>query len=270
MNQRSLFVLVKYGKLDRLISLLETGKLYLSSVETLRASGDKKQDNHQIDHLEGATRYFSKGPVDLTLTPTVGNGIPIKTKALNLTYAVKYDLVPGNICSFYSVTDEDFNSGKFRPIDRKMVEFGSHAIIITNVGEFLQRIEKALPAPNWSGLKYGHVEYFDESDFVGDLDLFKKRSAYSYQQEFRVLIESNQLTPAMLDLGSLHDIAVVVSSDATLKLKLKYDSSLNGVRLDFNSKNVEAGNGGFKKKFLLYRLIMKFRDWILIVMSRKK
>lgn len=228
-------MLVKYGKHDRLTSLLETGKLYLSPIEALRSGGNKKKDNHQIDHLEGAERFFFKNDVDLTMTPNP-NGPPLKIKAVNLTYTVKNSLVSGNVVSFYAISEKSFLDGKFSPIDPKMTDFGSHALVITNVAEFMNRVKQVTIQEAWSSLHADSVEYFDETDFADNLNLFQKRSSYEYQKEYRIFIQSNQFTPVEIDLGPLKDIAFIVPAEATLTLDLELDSIEKSVKYKFYSK----------------------------------
>ena len=58
---------------------------------------------------------------------------------------------------------------------------------------------------------YQPVNYFPEKDIARKIITpFDKREKYSYQNEFRILIECDLHTPLLIKLGSLEDIATIV------------------------------------------------------------
>ena len=93
-------------------------------------------------------------------------------------------------------------------------KLGEHAVVITDVEEFLRRVRAAAHRAGY-GICRGLVKYYDPN--VGtpparsDIDsIFTKRDQYAYQKEFRIAIDTRTSgTNAMtLNIGSISDIAL--------------------------------------------------------------
>ena len=111
-------------------------------------------------------------------------------------------------------------------LPEKYARLGEHAIVITNVTEFLERVEKAAHGVGY-GILWGLVKYYDP--LVGtppirsDIEtIFCKREEYAYQREFRFAIDTGTTEggPISLDIGYVGDIAVRTDTGG-LGLELK-------------------------------------------------
>jgi hypothetical protein len=219
-------ILLKFGKLSNLKALLEKGIIHASSISDFRRIKGVKEEKEDFrnDPLEGAIHYLSKGPAQAifsTLKNPEGNllSIPI----INFTYHEKPKFVFGNICSFYGITTDCFINNELIPVDNNMKSFGSHFIMITNFDEFVKRIDKAMENTYRINWRYGFIKYFNENDYEGNIDEFKKRSRYNFQNEFRLHFKIQETSAVDIEIGSIQDIATIVSSDVLEFLKIKLD-----------------------------------------------
>ena len=95
----------------------------------------------------------------------------------------------------------------------EMLSFGDTLVVIKDVTTFLHRVEVAAKSIA-SSLHYGPVEYVEREHHAGDMGPFRKYGEFSYQSEFRLVVDARTPTerPIQIDVGTLHDIAVIDSS----------------------------------------------------------
>lgn len=215
--------LLKFGKLKHLQDLLNNGTLYVSSIQEIRKlkEGESDRDNFRNDPAEGAIDHYNTGPAKAQFqnlkTPS---GEPLSVDLINVSFYNKPEFVLGNICSFYGITNESFINNELIPIDAKMKYFGSHFLFIKNFDEFIRRIDVAIEKSTKTTWYYGYVNYFNEDTYSGKLNLFKKRSRYAFQKEFRLYFETKNKTYIKINLGNLEDIAVIITSDVLEHLNM--------------------------------------------------
>lgn len=227
-------VILKFGQYDHLMQLLNEGIIFLNSVNNIRKAEDKEDKEHfRNDTLEGITQYTSVGPTELTLVPQSGDP-PIKLPVLNITYYGHYEETFGSICSFYGITDKSFVKDQLLPIDERMKQFGSYFIIIRNFDEFIKRIDTAVEKTTRCAWQYGFVKYFDAKNFSGEINLFKKRSIYSYQKEFRLHFKTEHPQPIFVKAWPMRDIASVYPIEALKFFNVKINWIKREAQVVFN------------------------------------
>ena len=114
-----------------------------------------------------------------------------------------------------SIIEKDMilNNIKILSANKQMYEQTNNknrkCIVITNIVEFLNRIEIALKS---GGFKYssGIVKYYNEKTYVGDLTPFDKSNKFEHENEFRFVIESEGIKPILLEIGSIKDISTTL------------------------------------------------------------
>ena len=67
---------------------------------------------------------------------------------------------------------------------------------------------------------YGFVKYFDKDTTSKDLDPFDKPSQFEYQKEFRFFVESKDIEPLIITLGSLKEHAELIKIEDAMQMKL--------------------------------------------------
>lgn len=221
-------VLLKYGQLEHLQDLLYNGNIYVNSIEEIRKHETEKEGDFRNDPLEGIRNFHSFRPVKVTMIPVSNKEKePIVIHPENIKYWEKPEKILGNICSFYGITTKDFINNELIPIDEKMKEFGTHFILIKNFDEFINRINKAIENSTRTTWYYGFVKYFNEGNHVGEVNLFKKRSRFKYQKEFRLYLESKSDKPLFIKIGNIEDIASIIHADATSHFNIIADFEKN-------------------------------------------
>lgn len=102
-------------------------------------------------------------------------------------------------------------------IDGRCLSLGDHAIVVKDVPEFLRRMESYAQARGYR-IARKLVKYYDPQTFHGHLpdveSVFWKQAQYSFQREFRFVIQSGSLgeDPLVMSIGDLRDITLQLES----------------------------------------------------------
>lgn len=111
-------------------------------------------------------------------------------------------------------------------VGKEMLSLGEHAVLVYKVADFIDKVRETAKSEgylSWRGL----VDYFDPKTFDGSFteleSVFKKRSNYSHQKEFRFVFDSNTLESVKtLHVGPLNGIALKLkTSDINSKIEFK-------------------------------------------------
>ena len=94
-------------------------------------------------------------------------------------------------------------------------EMGEHAVVITDVKEFLKRVTRGAKREGWQ-LRSWLVKYYDlyppevaSADERSFIPAFFKRRKYELEREFRIALNTDTVgdDPITLDIGDIRDIA---------------------------------------------------------------
>lgn len=125
----------------------------------------------------------------------------------------------------HELSDSDLDSLRVNlQIPERCTGLGEHAVVITNVTEFLSRVEKAAHGSGF-GILWGMVNYYDPLVGSPVLDseietIFCKPQEYAYQSEFRFAIDTGRTTTGAITLG-IGDIGDIAFRADTMGLRLK-------------------------------------------------
>jgi hypothetical protein len=207
-------VFCKYGKAEYMESLLKEGQAYIAPVSSYKSDhhNDARKDDEMV-----FTTFISPYDYDLNLVdPWIRRLYPERShKAIEFNkpsdhylycLTTKFDLR-----FFYDFKDD--GSGTY----------AQSCVIINNQQEFENRLiaDVKNKLPGWSIL-FSNANYIDPYYFTRIIPndeiilYFVKRSRFIYQREFRLVAVppatySRQLEPFIVSLGSLEDIAQMVS-----------------------------------------------------------
>jgi hypothetical protein len=144
------------------------------------------------------------------------------------------------IYSMYSLTYNK-NEKQFEHPDERLSDFGDTAVIIYYPDEFVRRIHHRLYERFCDNInfKIRQVFYYDIFKDFGDFDIFWKEKKFEWQKEVRMtvgLLDCNEvridesghqfkaliqdINPLTLEIGSIKDIAVAISTEDLINLKL--------------------------------------------------
>lgn len=169
----------------------------------------KRDDSNKerFDKLEGAiSNYYTREGVLQIKAPNWDDWKSLKIFNTNLNeFADTSNLYT---FSLYALTLEDLQLNIVHQIDVRMREFGTHFLMISHPGEFLNRIKSYLDS---NAFEYHGkmVEYYDLKQAQPNLTLFNKPHTLSHQKEYRIVVKAKEVQPLSFDIGNISDISEV-------------------------------------------------------------
>ena len=117
-------------------------------------------------------------------------------------------------------------------IDDGCFSLGKHAVVVTNVADFVNRMKSSARAKGYR-IACGLVRYYDPATFHGNFrdieSVFWKQKQLSFQREFRFVIDTGSVGESHLDMdiGDIRHITQQLEST-----ELNSDKFLGG-RIEF-------------------------------------
>jgi len=205
-EKKVIYLLIKFGELDHLVELRDRGRVCMRSLNYFI---ECERDAQRYDRNEGLHAIHQAENIEIKIDCPDGKSI-VLNRDNGLCGQVKIGFKDTqSILAFclFAVT----NKSKDWYINPKNFAFGSHALVITNVKMFIERMEKGIRKEGLE-FKHGLIEYIDERKFNGEMGPFKKFQKFDYQNEFRCLGIGGKGSPYFLDVGSLADISYIFES----------------------------------------------------------
>ena len=200
-------LLTKLGEYRYMRRLYDLGELYLRPIAEFC----------HMDEADGIGDAYEnvasfRCPSNPMITMKFPWGDFILPSSSRVTYAEH--LGSGGLVYSMSIVDWSIDdSGNARIVDPDMLNrIGRDydtLIAVTDCKRFVERVLAAAAARGFV-MKAAPVQYYPEKDCIrDDLTPFYKRERYAYQREFRFFMECDEMSPVMLHVGSLADIAVI-------------------------------------------------------------
>lgn len=190
--------------------LLKNGELYLN---TTTFFSECEEANGIGDKYEGVCAVDNAPYCDIELkfnSPEIEDVKFEKVKDVHIR--IKKNHPQGNIYCLNmanGIREDGQKKGKIE-LSELLMDLGSDydtAVVILDYRKFLNRVEIELDKLPYF-YKYSPVEYYDEKMCQGEeLTFFHKRKKYSYQNEFRIYVESDSDSPLRINIGNMEDIA---------------------------------------------------------------
>ena len=223
LSPQTILFLVKFLSSDGHVESLLGGRLYAQRLSWFKQREDGTVPG-RLDPHEGTSSWMQPGSVRLTI-----NGWDLTSDLACPVQAQPSWLDHLNVFCVHAVHIDDTDleravSGEMEELRRRLLipescfELGKNAVIIRDVPEFMSRFGAAIASHRyraWSHL----VRYYDPSSFHGHFDgidpVFRKRSEYSSQREYRFTIDTGTTgdEPLYLDIGDIRDITLRLKSD---------------------------------------------------------
>jgi len=214
---QKLFFFIKLGSAKNIDKLQSAGELYLNTIEYFRdiEKASERQDKHEgiseIKQIDWMRLEVESGKY-LEMSKEKGNLLSGQFRSGSKDHI-------GNIYCMTALTDQlALTANK---LDPRMIEFGEKMLIITDTDKFLKRLSHALERTKLN-CRYGFVEYYDESEYSGELSILNKPIRFKHQNEWRIHIETEENEPYKLYLGNLEDISTVLDSNSINTLRFGY------------------------------------------------
>jgi hypothetical protein len=197
-----------------------SGKLFMNTILYFRTL--KEIGTHQrSDMHEGINEWLQPEDVELVL-----NGYKFTNLVAPLTMRNSNNDNLHLFCMFAGTTKEkNINSSEAKikiveelKIQSKIKKLGSFCVLVNRPAVFIERIRAVASLKNFEG-KLGLVDYYDShntSVVSKGLDAaFNKHDTFSYQNEYRVLIDSKSKmnSPMTLEIGDISDVCQIINLD---------------------------------------------------------
>jgi len=209
---------IKTGAKEHMESLFNDGIVYMNTIGSFRKHS---KDNPRFDPHEGASfiKQCHSGEVDI-------NGKTFKLEPPIQLYGYE-EHHKGNIYCLYSKEKPSDTFGLEEPqhlgIDFSGLDFDSEndtAVVILNILEFLNRVEANAKQKGY-GFDHCYIEYYDPKIEEGNLGPFLKSNKYESQKEYRFWIPKIETKEVVLEIGSIHDIALILPAKDCEKFHYK-------------------------------------------------
>lgn len=210
-NDFRVFLFLKFGEREHLLDLMNKGMLHMGTLKQYSTIEDPVS-SLRCDQYEGADFLYQPDKVSLMI-----NNVEIKKIVAPFTLTFDNSRLANCFCLFSMkaeknkhYTEEDWIS--HLRVDKRNFLFGDSCLIIREPPTFLKRFKTACQQANFA-YKYGFVEYVDLQQHHGQYGPFRKPLNFSYQSEYRLLIENVVDGPRDFIIGDLSDISEIVPSN---------------------------------------------------------
>lgn len=213
-------ILMKFGSYHHLEQFRNSGHIYMNSENYFR---ELEGDLVRQDKYEGIDRFYqSKSIKSLTIGKPGKKQIVLDSENLVGPLTIRFPRYSRNLFCLFSITDPR----KLPIVDERNFLFGDSVIIIKNTQAF---IDLVVARGEKAGLDVNCclVEYFDPASYSGNVGPCKKSNIYSYQNEFRFIVNPGSNEPLILDVGSIVDISTEIFplNEINSALKFNYEES---------------------------------------------
>ena len=180
----------------------------------------KKSNNEQGDENEGAIWIENLKDVQLTVNHPQFGEFKLRSTANKLTKLTQYN---HNYltCSFYAITNKDFQQSSILEVDQRMHKFGDYALIISNTKLLTDSV---IHSAEKSGLNlYAKKVDYKVLTSQGRIELnpFIKKAEHSYQKEYRMVIKNSLETSIILNIDKLGENGKIIPIEKIKKLKFE-------------------------------------------------
>ena len=244
---RQMWLLFKVGSLEHMTAL-QRGLLYMNSLAYFSNLDGESCDALRADPTESLMALVyggSDGQRIYKFTLRIPGEDGDKTVDISDNARLTLEVPnPANAMIFSLCALADDEDGKIPGeadgelwLDRRLLQFGTHLLLIHNAKEFSARISAGIHAnPHLYSSKYfqggyGLVEYMDLTKRALNIGLFRKDLKYSWQREFRLILGArdaglNPYGALELQIGDISDITQLIELKNFLKSPLKIDRHL--------------------------------------------
>lgn len=218
----TIYAFVKIFEKEQYAEDFISGKLFMNTLRHFKEYRDTAGELRG-DPYEGLTAWYQPNKINLQIG---GHIVPSSEIAYPIAVHDQ-ELLDKNAFCIYSLNSGDHESisketlGDFKraiELHESCFGLGNCCVVILNAQEFKERALSAINHNNISG-KLGLVEYFDEHEYHGTFPSekygFHKRSFFSHQREYRLLVDAHcSLSgPLTLNIGDLSDIALLTTPE---------------------------------------------------------
>ena len=229
-RRKIVIFLVKFFKKPRHADDFVHGRIFSNRLSKFKQGKDNDVSG-RMDRHEGTIAWLQPGKGRVTLngmdfSEDLAGPIQIQKEWLDHLHVYCVHACHSGNLDLSSIPNDNIEAlRKELTIDDRCLPLGKYAVVIKNVPEFINRMRSSARASDYR-IAYKLVKYYDPTTFHGNFrdieSVFWKQKQFSFQREFRFVIDSRTLgnCPLCMEIGDISDIA----------LKLK-STELNGDKL---------------------------------------
>jgi len=206
---------IKIGKQEHIEDMYENEYLFFNTLRSFRAT--KKDETGRADPREANT--LNKQLTYLEITTSKGTRIKLSeiSKEFNAQYNEHPTEIPYNICSLYTLRiNEDLT---IEQIDERVLNLGTRSLLIHNLDSFFKALDNSLSN---LGIEYSRkpVNYYDHRTFEGELTLHHKDKEFSFQNEYRILLQTEGTETMNIPISEMKRFSTLVETQTLNTIKL--------------------------------------------------
>ena len=198
------------------------GKVRCNTVRTFK-KWEERDGSGRADRNEGTSAWLQPGDVQVVIngmdiSADLAEPMQVQMDWLNDLYLFCTHAVHTGNLDPTALSNENIEELRRQlVVPEKCFEFGDYAVVISDVNQFIRRMQGAAQAEGY-GFGRRLVAYYDPETFHGSFDgieaAFSKQQRQSYQREFRLVIAAGSRgdCPLTLELGDLSDITMPLHS----------------------------------------------------------
>lgn len=202
------------------------GKLFLNPLEYYRGieriiAGESRSRNKAInDYREGSVASVNK---DDLCAFGLKWGDEIKKALIGNVHLLSEDLNYLKVFCLYTLFFDDDEKVMILPSEKIYQIESKYAVIINDIEKFRQRISACLDKNRGkngiAAFNARFVDYYGDDEKTKLLGAFHKTKDFWWQHEFRMAFPelTPDLEPTILEIGSISDIATMVTTDELMK-----------------------------------------------------
>ncbi|OAD92726.1 hypothetical protein A7A78_02110 [Aequorivita soesokkakensis] len=212
---------LKFGSEKNMTDFIENGTVYFNTIDYFQRLEEQGLRGDKYEGTTKITNYHEYEYLKVTITiPETGKQIPINPTKFHLREFLSD--IKGNLYSIYCIRPKDIIGVEDFKVDKRVREFGTHFVLIKDVGKFINKVCDELEKIKMD-FSTRQVEYYEKDKINGDITLFHKMKEFEYQNEFRIVLYNEKMEPKVIKIGSLKDYAEIFPVDALDTLEVKWE-----------------------------------------------
>lgn len=198
------------------------GRIFANRLSWYKKTEDGNKSG-RVDQHEGTIAWLQPGKGRLTLngmdiSDDLAGAVEIQKNWLNHLNVFCVHACHSGDLDLSSLSNDNIEALRRElAIDDRCLSLGNHAVVVKDVHEFIKRVESHARAKGYP-IARRLIKYYDPDAFHGNFrdieSVFWKQDSYSFQREFRFVINSGSLgeDPLVMNIGDLSDITLRLES----------------------------------------------------------
>ena len=219
---KTVFFLVKFFNNPNYADDFVHGRLFTNRLSRFKKAEDSDESG-RMDRHEGTIGWMQSGECRLTLngmdmSDDLAGPVQIQKNWLNNLNVFCVHAAHSGDLDLASLSNDSIESLRQElTIPDECSALGNYAVVVKNVTEFINRMRSSAQAKDYR-IAWGLVKYYEPATLHGNFrdveSVFQKQDQYSFQREFRFVIDSGSLRecPLVMDIGDIRDITLQLES----------------------------------------------------------